>query len=195
MQIELYNLSKERSLKHIRTYQGGAVIGGMALVVASAITGCSQEQEVQNKKIYVEQLSSGKYVVTEEIPTQGPTEAFITQKDGTIRRMSEAELKALAEQEYSRVQDGSSETMHANNGEGMGLAGTILATAAGVLLGNAIANSLMGNKNFRQNKQAATSRARSFNRSASSPSKKSSKSGFFSKKGKSSTGGRGFFGG
>lgn len=181
-------------MKHIRGYESGLVIGSMATVVAVALTGCAQEQEQpQNKKIYVEQLNSGKYVVTEEIPTEGPTEAFITNKDGSMRRMSEEELKALAQQEYAKVQDGTSETTQSGGGEGMGLGGTILAVAAGSLLGNMIANQLMGNRNF-QRHQASSNRSRSFNRKASAKSS-SSKKGFFSKSGSSRTGGRGFFGG
>jgi len=186
-------------LKHIRSYSHGAVIGIMGTVVASTLAGCSQgeeaPQEEQNKKIYIEQLSNGKYVVTEEIPTSGPTEAFITEKDGTIRKLSQEELTALAQEEYARVQDGSSETVQSNGGgEGMGLGGTILAAAAGALLGNMVANALMGNKNFQRNQSAATSRSRSFDRTApsnTSPTKKS----FFDKSGPSKTGGSGYYGG
>jgi len=74
--------------------------------------------------------------------------------------MSEEEMKKLAQQEYEKVQNGTSETLKSGEGHGgMGLAGTILAVAAGSLLGNVIGNALMNNKNF-------ASRSNSVNQSA-----------------------------
>ena len=111
--------------------------------------------------------------------------------------MNETEMKALAEQEYQKVQNGTSETIQDGSGSaGMGLAGTILAVAAGSLMGNMIGNALMGNKNF-QNRansvnRSAYHRAKTSGKTAKSKTKRS----FFgsSKKGTSTTR-SGFFGG
>jgi len=163
-------------------------VGSMSVVVMSALSGCSQQQEeAKNRFLVIEQNANGKYTVVEEHPTDGESRAIIRERDAdgkvTERFMNEQEMGALAQQEYQKVQNGTSETTQPNHGGGMGLGGTILAVAAGSLLGNMIANQLMGNKNFSQN-------ANSVNRSAYHAKKKAtaakSKKSFFSKKSSSS---------
>jgi hypothetical protein len=183
-----------------RYYANALALGSMGIVVLGAIGGCSsqQEQEAQNKFLVIEQLSNGKYVVVEEIPTTGPSRAIIRERgpDGKIheRVMTEEEMKQLAQQEYKRVQEGTSETIQGGGSEGMGLAGTILAVAAGSLLGNMIANSLMNNTNFR-NKANSVNRS-AYHKNASSYAKKktSSKKSFFGSSKSSSYGSRTFGG-
>ena len=158
-------------------------LGSMSVVVMSALSGCVQEQEEpKNRFLIIEQNTMGKYSVIEEVPTDGPSRAIIREKDEngrvTERLMSEDEMRVLAQQEYQKVQDGSSETMQSNDG-GMGLGGTILAVAAGSLLGNMIANQLMGNKNFSQNANRVNKSAYHAQKRAA---KSSSKKSFFSKK-------------
>jgi len=160
----------------------------------SVLTGCEapQEQQQQNRFLVIEQQSNGKYMVVEEMPTDGPSRAIIREKDEngktTERFMNEAEMKALAEQEYQKVQNGTSETVQENGGSaGMGLAGTILAVAAGSLLGNMIGNALMNNKNFSKN--SASSNKSAYSRSAAGKASKSrsSKKSFFGKSSRSSS--------
>lgn len=145
-----------RNSYKFQTAVSGIVLGSMSLVVMGALSGCSQEEEVaKNRFLIIEQGLNGKYSVIEEVPTEGPSRAIIRERDEngqiTERIMSEEEMRLLAQQEYERVQSGTSEATQSHGGEGMGLAGTILAVAAGSLLGNMIANQLMGNKNFSQN--------------------------------------------
>ena len=168
---------------------GSAIgLGSMSLVVMSALSGCAAQQEdPKNRFLIIEQTPAGKYTVIEEIPTDGPSRAIIREKDEngrvTERLMSEEEMGYFAQQEYQKVQNGTSETTQQNSGGGMGLGGTILAVAAGSLLGNMIANQLMGNKNFSQNANRVNKSAyHAQKRSAKSSSKKS----FFSKKSTSS---------
>lgn len=141
---------------YIRSIAKGVALGSAGIVMMSILGGCEssqQEHKQQNKFLVIEQLTDGKYVVVESMPTEGPSRAIIRERDEnnkTVERiMSEEEMKKLAQQEYSKVQNGTSETLQ-NNGSsaGMGLAGTILAVAAGSLLGNVIGNALMNNKNF-----------------------------------------------
>ena len=192
------------SMSYIKSLAQGVMLGSMSVAVASFATGCSsstqEEQQTQNKFLVIEQLSNGKYVVVEEIPTSGPTRAIIREKgpDGQIheRVMTEEEMKKLAEQEYQKVQNGTSETVQPGGGEGMGLAGTILAVAAGSLLGNMIANSLMNNSNFRH--KASTVNRSAYSRSAnrSKMNKRSStRKSFFGGNSRRSSYGRSSFGG
>ncbi|MBN2781900.1 MAG: hypothetical protein JXQ66_01520 [Campylobacterales bacterium] len=170
----------------LTSIKSGIALGGAGIAMMSILSGCSaeqQEQQQQNKFLVIEQQDNGKYTVVEEMPTDGPSRAIIREKDEngnvTERFMNEAEMKALAEQEYQKVQDGTSETVQSGGGDGgMGLAGTILAVAAGSLLGNMIGNALMNNKNFAQN--AATTNRSAYSRTTSGTSSTSSnKKSFF----------------
>lgn len=166
--------------KHIGAIASGLALGSAGVTMMAVLSGCNneqkqeQEQVAQNKFLVIEQQADGKYIVIEEMPTEGPTRAMIREKDenGTIteRIMSEAEMKELAAQEYKKVEDGSSETIQGEHSSpGMGLAGTILAAAGGALLGNMIGNALMNNKNFASRSQAVNQSAYSrSNRPASS---------------------------
>lgn len=142
-------------MKHINAIGSGIALGTAGITVMSVLTGCSQErQEPQNRFLVVQQQPNGKYIVIEEMPTEGPNRAIIREYDEhgrmTERFMNEAEMKALAQQEYEKMQAGQSELNAPPQGDGMGLAGTILAVAAGSLLGNMIGNALMNNANYRQ---------------------------------------------
>ncbi len=191
-------------MSYVKKAANAIMLGSMSAIVVSAMSGCSgggsEQQQAQNKFLVIEQLTNGKYVVVEEIPTSGPSRAIIREKgpDGQVheRVMSEEEMKKLAEQEYQKVQNGTSETVQPGSGEGMGLAGTILAVAAGSLLGNMIANSLMNNANFRQ--RASTVNRSAYSRSASgmkSTKKTSTKKSFFGSSKSSSYGSKSYYGG
>jgi hypothetical protein len=158
-------------MKHISSIAGGVALGSAGIVMMSILSGCESKQEQaqeQNKFLVIEQQANGKYIVVEEMPTQGPSRAIIRQRDEngnvTERFMNEDEMKALAAQEYQKVQNGTSETTQSGSGEGMGLAGTILAVAAGSLLGNMIGNALMNNSNFKARSQTVNKSA--YSRSA-----------------------------
>ncbi len=182
-------------------YSNNVLLGTTGALMMSVLAGCEAPQEQQqNRYLVIEQQTNGKYIVVEEMPTNGPNRAIIREKDAdgrvTERFMNEEEMKALAEQEYQKVQNGTSETLRENGGhEGMGLAGTILAVAAGSLMGNMIGNALMNNKNFSRN--ASTSNRSAYSRSAAGKAAKSSSRKSFFGGSKSSSGARsgGFFGG
>ena len=192
-------------MKHISSIAGGVALGTAGILMMSTLTGCEKkQQEAQNKFLVIEQQPNGKYKVVEEIPTEGPSRAIIREKDEygrvTERFMNEQEMKELAQQEYQKVENGTSETLQDNSGNaGMGLAGTILAVAAGSLLGNMIGNALMNNKNFSRNSRSVNRSA--YSRSANGKTTKSSsssKKSFFGSNKKSSNYSRssgGFFGG
>ncbi len=184
-------------MRHISSIAGGVALGSAGVLMMGVLSGCEAPQkEQQNRFLVIEQQASGKYIVVEEMPTDGPSRAIIRERDanGAVseRFMNEAEMKTLAEQEYQKVQNGTSETVQENSGgAGMGLAGTILAVAAGSLLGNMIGNSLMNNKNFSKN--SASSNKSAYSRSAASrASKSSSKKSFFGSSSRSSSSSRSY---
>jgi hypothetical protein len=187
-------------MRHISSIAGGIALGSAGVIMMGVLTGCeAPKEEPQNRFLVIEQQTNGKYIVVEEMPTDGPSRAIIRERDvnGNIteRFMSEAEMKALAEQEYQKVQSGTSETVQSGDSSaGMGLAGTILAVAAGSLLGNMIGNALMNNKNF--SKRSSSVNKSAYSRSAASrASKSSSKKSFFGSNSRRSSYGSRSFGG
>lgn len=196
-------------MKHF-TSANTVMMGTMGLVVLTALSGCQSAQEEeqssqeaaqgQNKFLVVEQLSSGKYVIVEEMPTSGPSRAIIreTDENGTVseRVLTEAEMKELADQEYKKMQEGQSELNAEPQSEGMGLAGTILAAAGGALLGNMIGNALMNNANVRKH-QDVSNRSAYHRSAAGAPQSTSSsnKKSFFGSSSAKSTASSSSFGG
>ncbi|PHM16998.1 MAG: hypothetical protein CJD30_08745 [Sulfuricurvum sp. PD_MW2] len=187
------------------------MLGTMGFVVLSALSGCQsapeektaeeKAAEAKNKFLVVEQLTNGKYVIVEEMPTEGPSRAIIRSKDenGTVheRVLTEAEMKEMADQEYKKMESGQSELNGEPHSEGMGLAGTILAAAGGALLGNMIGNALMNNANVRKHQDMSNRSA--YHRSASGMSTPASsstqKKSFFGNSAAKSTSSSSSFGG
>lgn len=182
------------------------MLGTMGFVVLSALSGCQsapeeKAAEAKNKFLVVEQLTNGKYVIVEEMPTEGPSRAIIRSKDenGTVheRVLTEAEMKEMADQEYKKMESGQSELNGEPHSEGMGLAGTILAAAGGALLGNMIGNALMNNANVRKHQDMSNRSA--YHRSASGMSTPASsstqKKSFFGNSAAKSTSSSNSFGG
>lgn len=171
-------------MRHISSLNGRVALGSAGVVMMSVLSGCtSQQQEPQNKYLVIEQQANGKYIVVEEMPTEGPNRAIIREKDennNTIERfMNEDEMRAMAEQEYLKTQDGTSEAVSSGDSSaGMGLASTILAVAAGALLGNIIGNALMNNKNFAA-KSASVNKSAYSRSAAAKASSSSTKKSFF----------------
>jgi hypothetical protein len=186
----------------ISTVASSIVLGTSGLLMMSVLTGCeSKQEEKPNKFLTIEQQPNGKYIVVDEEPINGPSRAIIRETDAngnvTERFMNESEMKALAEQEYKKVENGTSETVKEGGGSaGMGLAGTILAVAAGSLMGNMIGNALMNNKNFSRNSSSTNRSAYSRSAAGKASRSSSSKKSFFGGKSKSSSSkSGGFFGG
>jgi len=189
-------------MKHIKAIGTGIALGSTGIAVMSVLSGCSQQQEPQNRFLVVEQQPGGKYIVVEEMPTDGPNRAIIREYDANgqlqERFMNEAEMKALAQQEYDKMQAGQSELNQppSGGGEGMGLAGTILAVAAGSLLGNMIGNALMNNSNFKQRANRVNKSAYHASKSGTAAKKTSAKKSYFGGTKKSPSKSKsGFFGG
>lgn len=191
-------------MKHIISAKN-IMLGATGIAVLSALSGCQsapeeqQAAEGQNKFLVVEQQPGGKYVIIEEMPTTGPSRAIIkeTDENGTVheRVMSEAEMKEMADQEYKKMQEGKSELNAEPHGEGMGLAGTILAAAGGALLGNMIGNALMNNKNVQRHQDVSNRSAYHKSAAGGSSSTNSGKKSFFGNKGASSTSSSSSYGG
>ncbi|USF88819.1 hypothetical protein [Candidatus Endoriftia persephone] len=187
-------------MKHIKKVLSYSIAGSIGLSVIASLNGCSDQgapppggfgsqagaEQGQNAFMVIEQTGANpdSYKLVEKHPTTGPNRAILRDMDGNERFLSEDELKQIAEQEAAKVEAGTSRltedpSMHSG---GMSLGETLLATAAGSLIGGMIANKLMNNSNFQRNQQQygggrpTSSISQPYKKTASN---KQPKSGFF----------------
>lgn len=208
-------------MRHIKKALSYSVAGGLGLGVIASLNGCSDqgvsppdmsgfgpgqasENLEQSYFLVLEQTGANPdtYKLAEKHPTTGPTRAILHLPDGSERFLSEEELKRIAAEEAARVESGSSRltqdpSMHSG---GLSLGETLLAAAAGSLVGGMIANSLMGNRNFQKTQSSygggrpTATISQPANRQTASRSKP--KTGFFGGTSRSGTSGSfGSFGG
>lgn len=189
-------------MKHIKKAISYSVAGTLGLTVVASLNGCSDQGPTNNLDgfgadqnmnqegnffLVIEQTGSNPdtFKVLEKHATSGPTRAILRSPDGTERFLSQDELKRIAEEEAARVEAGTSRLTQDGaemSPAGMSLGETLLAAAAGSLIGGMLANSLMGNRNFQRHQsnygggRPNTQISRSATNTSSS---KTSKSGFF----------------
>lgn len=161
-------------MRHIKKALSYSVAGGIGLSVIATLQGCSDQGPQppslggfdnatsdaveQNQFLVIEQTGSSPdtYRLVEKHATSGPTRAILRLSDGTERFMSEEELRQIAEEEAARVEAGTSRLTEdpAMHSGGLSLGETLLAVAAGSLIGGMLANSLMNNRNFQRTQQS-----------------------------------------
>jgi len=213
--------NKKYFLKKISNY---AVVGGLGATLIASMTGCedknSNGQNVQNNTItnasqrqgafvIVEKNPQGGYQIVDEFPASKTT--IVLRENGNERILTQAEIDELVAQESVKIDNGTSNLTNPQNaqvsGGGMGLGETILASAAGAMIGAYIGNKLFNNSNYQNQRRTSykspstySKSVNSFNKAKSSASKSSAsskKSGFFGNNKSTSSTKRsgGFFGG
>ncbi len=157
-------------MRHIKKVLSYSIAGALGLSVVAGLNGCGDQgaqppsgfgadagSEEGNAFMVIEQTGANPdtYKLVEKHPTDGPSRAILRDMDGNERFMSEEELKRIAEEEAAKVEDGSSRLMQDPAGMegGMSFGETLMAAAAGSLIGGMIANKLAGNSNFQRTQQ------------------------------------------
>ncbi|WP_020395757.1 hypothetical protein [Thiolinea disciformis] len=170
-----------------------SMVGSLGFTIVAGLQGCDSNNQqaapapkAENKETIADAAASEQgvfmvikqtganpdtYELLEKYPSSEGTRAILKKMDGTEQILSEADLKKLAEEEAKRVEAGESKlTQEATaQNQGLSLGETILASAAGALIGGMIANKLMGNANYRQHQQQQAERARSTMSSTRNP--------------------------
>lgn len=200
-------------MKHIKKALSYSIAGSLGLTVVASLSGCEQPQPPQDMFagmndqaseswfLVIEQTAENpaRYQVAEKHPTTGPTRAVLRDMNGIERFLSEDELKQIADEEAQRVEAGTSRLTQegAQMESGMSLGETLLAAAAGSLIGGMLANSLMNNRNFQQHQQRHSGGATRPATSMRTGSSTKPQSGFFGNNSGSTSGSRSFgsFGG
>jgi hypothetical protein len=171
--LKIYIFFCGGKMKHyIKKISQVSAFGSIAVLAALALSGCEQKpkeeagssvaeaSKAQGQFLVIQEITDGKYKVVEQYPTNGPSRAILKEINGTERLLSEEELKKLAAEEAKKVDNNTSnltkEGSAQMHGGGMSLGETILASAAGALIGGYIANKLFNNPNFQANQRANT---------------------------------------
>ncbi len=155
-------------MKHFINKESKLVLGGLTVTILSVLfSGCASTEEkpvetvkpAENKILRIQEVAPGQFKLVESMPTTGPTQAFVTDLNGSTRIMNEAEMKTFAEAEMKKVENNTSNLTSANPqqpkaDEGFGMGELLLAGAAGALLGGVAANMLSNNQNFQARQSA-----------------------------------------
>ncbi|EPC9468682.1 UPF0323 family lipoprotein [Campylobacter lari] len=190
-------------MKHIKTILKLSMISGIAAISAGALSACSnntndssnnalsQAVNTQGAFVIIEETAPNQYKIKDQFPSD-ETRVVLKQLDGTERVLSKEEMDKLIQEEAAKIDNGTSNLTNPNNAQmssgGLSLGETLLASAAGAILGSWIGSKLFNNQNFANQQRGAFSNQSAYQRSVNSFNKASTsatsgsnakKSGFF----------------
>ena len=186
------------------------MVGGLGASLLVAFSGCEDKNangqnqngdiitnasQKQGAFVIVEKSPQGGYKIVDEYPS---TRTTIVLREGQNERiLSKQEIDNLVAQESVKIDNGTSNLTNPNQDSvssghgGMGLGETILASAAGAMIGAYIGNKLFNNSNYQSKRRTSykspstySKSVNSFNKAKTSSSKStkassSKRSGFF----------------
>ena len=200
-----------RVFKHIKKAASYAAVGGFGAVIAAGLAGCGSDNGGANNNVgsalkeaaqktgafvIIEETAPGKYKVLEEYPSS-ETRVVLKDINGTERVLSKEEMDKLIAEENAKIDAGTSNLTGSNaqnaqlSSGGMSLGETLLASAAGAIIGSWIGNKLFNNPGYQSQRQSAYKNPSAYSRSVDSFNKAKAASSA----GKPSGGKSGFFGG
>ncbi|EGH4467755.1 hypothetical protein IEJ30_000534 [Campylobacter lari] len=189
-------------MKHIKTILKLSMISGIAAISAGTLSACSsnasdsnnalsQAANTQGAFVIIEETAPNQYKIKDQFPSD-ETRVVLKQLDGTERVLSKEEMDKLIQEEAAKIDNGTSNLTNPNNAQmssgGLSLGETLLASAAGAILGSWIGSKLFNNQNFANQQRGAFSNQSAYQRSVNSFNKASTsatsgssakKSGFF----------------
>lgn len=181
--------------QHLRKISDIGMLGSAGLAAALVLSGCDSggssggsassgiaEATKKGASVTIEKQADGSYKIIDEFPSD--TTRVILRENGEERILSQEEIDKIIAQEAQKIDSGTSQLTNPTGG-GLSLGETILASAAGAILGSWIGSKLFNNQNF-QNQQRASYKSpqayersqNSFNRGGTSSS--AGRSGFYS---------------
>ncbi len=188
-------------MKYIRKISDFAIAGGIGALVIAGLSGCEKrdndnnafEQAAQKQGAFVviEEVAPNRYKIVDEFPSSS-TRIILKKLDGSEKILTKEEMDALVKEEAQRIEEGTSAlTQPGFHTGGMSLGETILASAAGAIIGSWIGGKLFNNQNYQQNRRTTYKNPSTYSRSVDSFNKAKRKSTFKS----TSTKRTGFFSG
>ncbi|EAV9537923.1 hypothetical protein FFH51_04050 [Campylobacter jejuni] len=186
-------------MKKIKKIIQIGMIGGLAAVAGGALAGCgsnndnadtlNQAANAQGAFVIIEETAPGQYKIKDQYPSD-ETRVVLKDLNGTERILSKEEMDALIKEEAAKI-DNETSNLTKDNGQissgGLSLGETLLASAAGAILGSWIGSKLFNNQNFANQQRGAFSNQSAYQRSVNSFNKagttssasSAKKSGFF----------------
>jgi len=201
-------------LKHIKVIKDYSIVCGMgAVLVAGLVSGCSsnptekgdpdaftQASQKQGAFVVIEEVAPKQYKIADEYPAK-ETRVILKTLDGKEKILSKEELDALIKEEAKKIDEGKSALINPEISSGMGgmsLGETILASAAGAILGSWIGSKLFNNQNYQQKRRTSYKSPSTYSRSVNSfnkaKSSKATKRNSFMKRSSTTRRSSGFFG-
>jgi len=190
-------------MRNMRKLSDYAIAGGLGTLLATGLTGCfgggdettQEDSKPKGAFVIIEEVEKGKYKVKDEYPSD-ETRIVLKQLDGVERVLTQDEMNKLIYDEAAKIENNTSNLTNPNSAnvgnQGMSLGETLLASAAGAMLGAWIGNKLFGNQNYQNNRQAGYKSPQTYSKSTNSFSRpstttSSTRSGFFGNKSTSSS--------
>ncbi|EAI3756651.1 hypothetical protein SZ94_06015 [Campylobacter jejuni] len=181
-------------MKKIKKIIQIGMIGGLAAVAGGALAGCGSNNDNadtlnQAAFVIIEETAPGQYKIKDQYPSD-ETRVVLKDLNGTERILSKEEMDTLIKEEAAKIDNGTS-NLTKDNGQissgGLSLGETLLASAAGAILGSWIGSKLFNNQNFANQQRGAFSNQSAYQRSVNSFNKagttssasSAKKSGFF----------------
>ncbi len=200
--------NKKYFLKKISNY---AMVGGLGSLLITSFAGCEDKNngqgvgqgdtitnasQKQGAFVIVEKTPQGGYQIVDEYPSSKTT--IVLREGQNERILSKAEVDQLVAQEAQKIDNGTSNLTNPNqaqvSGGGMSLGETLLASAAGAMIGAYIGNKLFNNSNYQSKRRTSYKSPSTYSKSVNSFNKaKTSRNS--SKSTSSSTKKSGYFGG
>ena len=203
-------------MKHIKKIRDYSIVGGIGAVLVAGLVGCeapqngqagdsrafSEASQKQNAFVVIEEVAPKQYKIVDEYPAK-ETRVILKTLDGKERILSKEELDALIKEEAKRIDNGTSPLTNpevANQVGGLSLGETILASAAGAVLGSWIGSKLFNNQNYQQQRRTSYKSPSTYSRSVNSFNKakkarSSKRNGFMKRNTTRTRRSGGFFGG
>lgn len=192
----------ERMKKYLRKISDPKIIGflgigGLSLVGTLLVGGCSSEDSSKDSAsiqdaaqrgatVTIEEQADGSYKILEEYPSP-TTRVILRNADGSERILSQEEVDKIIAEEAKRVDEGTSQLTNPTGG-GLSLGETILASAAGAILGSWIGSKLFNNQNYQAQQRTTYKSPQAYERSQNSFNKQGA-----ANTGRSTTGRSGFY--
>lgn len=177
-------MSRKYFLKKISDY---AIVGGIGAVLITSFSGCEDKSNNSNSQgsnaitnasqkqgafVIVEKSTDGSYKIVDEFPSTNTT--IVLRENGKERILSKEEIDALVAQEAAKIDNGTSNLTNSNAMGGLSLGETLLASAAGAIIGSYIGSKLFNNPNYDAQRRTSYKSPQTYSKSANSFNKPAS---------------------
>ncbi|OCR07805.1 hypothetical protein BA185_02585, partial [Helicobacter pullorum] len=151
---------------------------GLGLAAILVMVGCDNtsqntnnggglEQATKNgATVTIEQQQDGSYKILEETPSS-TTRVILKEANGNERILTQEEIDKIIAEESKKIDEGTSQLTNPTGG-GLSLGETILASAAGAILGSWIGSKLFNNQNYQAQQRTSYKTPQAYERSQSS---------------------------